>query len=157
MGKSDEYQATENSKKILKKCIVGKKKPSWRFEAIFLKFPVTPEFFKRRSHSKPTNHLPSLFLSKPTPLPPGELYILLSLPHAVQYGTIRPQSDHLIGVCDVVFKPILDSRKMCIRNPDEFEHFRIKSKSLFVSFVVVFQTLVFPVLTEVHNCRKFLF
>lgn len=78
MGKSDEYQATENSKKILKKCIVSKKKfRSWRFEAIFLKSLVTTEFFKRRSHSKPTNHLPSLFLGKPTPLPPENFIFCL--------------------------------------------------------------------------------
>ena len=46
------------------------KQYSWSFQLL-------PEFFKRRSHSKPTNHLPSLFLGKPTPLPPENFIFCL--------------------------------------------------------------------------------
>ena len=46
------------------------KQYSWSFQLL-------PEFFKRRRHSKPTNHLPSLFLGKPTPLTPENFIFCL--------------------------------------------------------------------------------
>ena len=76
---------------------------------------------------------------------------IFSSPHAVEDGTVWPNSNDFVFVCDMVLESVFDPGEMCIWHPYELEHLWVEGQSFGVTCVIVHQPWIFPVLTKVHD------